>query len=119
MKDAEFLIIFHSLKKIRICLICKGQGINLHLYPSDPSLSIFLLNNILSFRKIVLPKLTILEFSKNSLSVTTIEHLSGIQFSCVIPAKAGIQAERALFNWIPAFAGMTIGMDCYVLVFSN
>ena len=41
-----------------------------------------------------------------NLSVTKIEHLSRIQFSCVIPAKAGIQAERALFNW----------MDCYVLV---
>ena len=53
---------------------------------------------------------------KNNLSVTKIEHLSIIQFPSVIPAKAGIQAERSLFNWIPAFAGMTIGMDCYVLV---
>ena len=52
-------------------------------------------------------------------SVTKIEHLSIIQLLSVIPAKAGIHAERVLFNWIPAFAGMTIGMNCYVLVFSN
>jgi hypothetical protein len=65
------------------------------------------------------------------MSVTKIEHLSiiqlpsvipakaGIQLSSVIPAEAGIQAESVLFNWIPAFAGMTIELNYYVLVFSN
>ena len=37
----------------------------------------------------------------------------------VIPAKAGIHAVRVLFNWITVFAGMTIGMNCYVLAFSG
>jgi len=26
----------------------------------------------------------------------------------VIPAKAGIHADRSLTSWIPAFAGMTV-----------
>ena len=56
---------------------------------------------------------------KIDLSVTKIKHLSIIQLPSVIPAKAGIHAERVLFNWIPAFAGMTIGMNCYVLAFSS
>ena len=33
-----------------------------------------------------------------------------IQLPSVIPAKAGIHTERVLFDWIPAFAGMTIGL---------
>ncbi|MBW2741309.1 MAG: hypothetical protein JRE64_21255 [Deltaproteobacteria bacterium] len=38
---------------------------------------------------------------------------TGIQLSSLIPAKAGIQAKRVLFDWIPAFAGMTIGLNYY------
>ena len=56
------------------------------------------------------------EREQNNSSVTKIEHLSGVRLFFVIPATAGIQAEKVLFNWIPAFAGMTIDMDCYVLV---
>ena len=37
---------------------------------------------------------------KNLLSVTKIEHLSGVQLFFVIPAKAGIQVERVLFKGI-------------------
>ena len=49
--------------------------------------------------------------SRNHSSVTKIKHLSIIHLPSVMPAKAGIHAERILFNWIPAFAGMTIGIE--------